>query len=85
MADVIRGRFGAQRGGRPSGWKKYDAQETGEPPDSPDIKRPPDHLPRPGPDQDRSETPDSGPGTPPFTGEDAEDVGPPKRDRPLPM
>lgn len=83
MADVINGKFGAQRGGKPSGRKKYDAQETGEPPDSPDIRRPPDHLPRPGPDNERIETPDNGPGAPPFTGEDVEDADPPKRDLPM--
>jgi hypothetical protein len=83
MADVIRGKFGARREIR-SGWGKYEAQETGEPPDSPDIERSPDPLPRPGPDNERPEPQDDG-AAPPFTGEDAEDVGPPKRDRPRPM
>ena len=76
MADVVRVKF--------TDWGKYEAQETGEPPDSPDIKRPPDHLPRPGPDNERIEAPDKdGPGAPPFTGEDVEDVGRPKRERPM--
>ena len=74
MADVFRGRFGA-RGARDT----YRAQDTGEPPDSPDIERPPDHLPRPGPDNERIETPDD------ITGEDVEERDPPKRDPPLPM
>ena len=79
MAEVIRGDFGEPRR---SGWGRYDAQETGEPPDAPDIERPPAHLPRPGPDNERIDTPDSDTGTPPFTGEDGEDGDP---DRPLPM
>jgi hypothetical protein len=82
MADVIRGKFGAHRN-RQSGWRKYEAQETGEPPDPPDIKRPPDQD-VPEPDEERGDIPDS-PGAPPFTGEDVEDIGPPKRDRRRPM
>jgi hypothetical protein len=83
MADVIRGKFGAQRN-RKSGWRKYEAQEAGEPPDSPDIERPPDQD-LPDPDEERGDIPNS-PGAPPFTGEDVEDVGPPlKRDRPTPI
>lgn len=80
MADVIRGTFGARRDLK-SGWARYEAQETGEP-DSPDIDRPPDQdLPDPG--EEQGDTP---PDAPPFTGEDIEDVGPPrKRDRPTPM
>lgn len=78
MADVIKGRFGARRG-----WRRYEAQETGEPPDPPDIKRPPDRD-LPEVDEERPTTP-NGPGAPPFTGEDVEDVRPPKRDHPLPM
>ena len=80
MADVIRGKFGAQRN-RHSGWRKYEAQETGEPPDPPDIKRPPDRD-LPELDEERPTTPNS-PGAPPFTGEDVEDVDRPrKRERP---
>ena len=82
MADVIRGKFGARRN-RKAGWGKYEAQETGEPPDSPDIERPPDQD-LPAPDEERGDIPNS-PGAPPFTGEDVEDIGPSKRDRPLPM
>jgi hypothetical protein len=70
MADVIRGRFGARK----SGWRKYEAQETGELPDPRDIEPPPD--------QDRGDsgedTPDN-PTAPPFTGEDVEDMGRPRR------
>ena len=82
MADVIRGKFGAQRNRKP-GWSKYEAQETGEPPDSPDIKRPPDQD-LPEQDEERGDIPNS-PAAPPFTGEDVEDIGPPKRDRRRPM
>ena len=80
MAEVIRGNFGARR---KSGWGKYEAQETGEPPDSPDVGRPPERE-FPEPDEHRRETPES-PGAPPFTGEDLDAGDPPKRDRPRPM
>jgi hypothetical protein len=81
MADVIRDDVGAQphrRRHRP----KYEAQEPGG--GEPDIKRPPDQD-LPDVDEGLPETP-NGPGVPPFTGEDVEDVGrPKKRDRPTPM
>lgn len=78
MADVIRGRFGAQRRSGP-GWTKYEAQESEEG-GQPDIKRPPDEeLPDLG--EEMPETP-NGPATPPFTGEDVEDVGRPKKEHP---
>jgi hypothetical protein len=59
---------------------EYEAQEP-EDEGEPDIKRPPDSE-IPEFDSDHPEGP-SGPGAPPFTGEDVEDVGHPrKRDRP---
>ena len=66
---------------RAAGSGAYEAQETGEPPDTPDIKRPPD---QPDHGDEERDTPDD-PAAPPFTGEDVEDVGRRKRDRPLPM
>jgi hypothetical protein len=57
-----------------------EAQEPGHE-DEPDIKRPPDSE-VPEFDSDHPEAP-NGPGAPPFTGEDVEDVGGPrKRDTP---
>jgi hypothetical protein len=79
MADVLRVKFNPRWG-----WSKHEAQETGEPSDSPDVERPPDQD-LPVSDEERGDIPSS-PDAPPFTGEDVEDVGPPrKRDRPLPM
>ena len=80
MADVIRDDVGAQphRGWH---WPKYEAQEPGGG-GEPDIKRPPDQD-LPDVDEELPETP-NGPGAPPFTGEDVEDLGrPKKRDQPL--
>lgn len=66
-----------------SGCAEYEAQEPGDK-GEPDIKRPPDSD-IPEFDSDRPEAP-TGPGTPPFTGEDVEDVGRPhKRDPPTVM
>jgi hypothetical protein len=65
------------------GWFGCDAREAQEPRDEgePDIKRPPDSE-IPESDSDRPDGP-NGPGAPPFTGEDVEDVGHPrKRDTP---
>jgi hypothetical protein len=63
-----------------SGCSEYEAQEPGDN-GEPDIKRPPDSD-IPEIDSDRPEAPNS-PGAPPFTGEDVEDVGRPrKRDAP---
>ena len=59
-------------------WKAQEPGGGGEP----DIKQPPDQD-LPDVDEELPETPD-GPEAPPFTGEDVEDVGrPKKRDRPL--
>ena len=81
MADVIQGKFGGRRHNS-ADVPIIHAQETGEG-GEPDIKRPPDQdLPDAGNDVP-DVTDDSG--IPPFTGEDVEDVGPPrprKRDRP---
>ena len=78
MAKVIIGRFGKRplKPPRTMGWVKYEAQETGEPPPPPDIKRPPDQE-LPDIVRDVPEVPD-GPGAPPFTGEDVEDPDDPK-------
>jgi hypothetical protein len=80
VADVVHHRFGATAGRDTPGCSAYDAQEPGDK-GEPDIKRPPDSN-IPELDSDRSEAPNS-PGAPPFTGEDVEDVGRPrKRDTP---
>ena len=80
MADVIHGRFGAIAGRNTSGCAEYETQEPGDK-GEPDIKRPPDSD-IPEFDRDHPEAP-NGPGAPPFTGEDVEDVGRPrKRDTP---
>jgi hypothetical protein len=61
----------------------YEAQEPGDARE-PDIKRPPD-TDDPEFDVDHPAAP-NGPGAPPFTGEDVEDVGRPRqRDRPPSM
>jgi hypothetical protein len=61
------------------GGGEREAQEPGDE-GEPDIKRPPDSDPEF--DNDHFEAPNS-PGAPPFTGEDVEDVGRPrKRDTP---
>ena len=82
MAEVIQGKFGIRRrSGR--GWAKYEAQESEEGGDR-DIKRPPDEE-RPDLGEEMTDPP-NGPGSPPFTGEDVEDVGRPrKKDNPRPM
>ena len=79
MTKVIRGNFGKPP--KSSGWGRYIAQEQEEPGGKPDIERPPDvdvpnfdkHVP--------DET--AHPGSPPFTGEDVEDIPrpDPRRDR----
>jgi hypothetical protein len=80
MADVIHDRCGATAGRNTSGGAEYEAQEPGDT-GEPDIKRPPDSD-IPESDSDHPDNP-TGPGAPPFTGEDVEDVGRPrKRDRP---
>jgi hypothetical protein len=62
------------------GCAEHQAQEPGDQ-GEPDIKRPPD-ADIPGADSDHPEAPND-PGAPPFTGEDVEDVGRPrKRDTP---
>jgi hypothetical protein len=62
---------------------EYEAQEP-EGGGEPDIKQPPDQD-LPDVDGELPETP-NGPAAPPFTGEDVEDVGRPrKRDRPTTM
>jgi hypothetical protein len=71
---------GATSTGAWFGCAEYEAQEPGDD-GEPDIKRPPDSD-VPEFDNDPREAPD-GPGAPPFTGEDVEDVGrPSKRDPP---
>jgi hypothetical protein len=72
MPDVIRGRFGGTAGRKTSGRAGYEAQEPGGE-GEPDIKRPPDSDVSEF-DSDHPEAP-NGPGAPPFTGEDVEDVG----------
>jgi hypothetical protein len=80
MADVIYRRFGAIAARTTSGCPEYEAQEPGDK-GEPDIERPPDSD-TPEFDSDNPKAP-SGPGAPPFTGEDVEDVGRPrKRDKP---
>jgi hypothetical protein len=80
IADVIHARFGATAGRNTSGCAEYEAQEPGDKDES-DIKRPPDSD-IPEFDSDHPEAP-TGPGAPPFTGEDVEDVERPrKRDTP---
>jgi hypothetical protein len=80
MADVIHDRFAAIARRDTSGCAEYEAQEPGDK-GEPDIKRPPDSD-TPEFDSDDPEAP-NGPGAPPFTGEDVEDVGRPrKRDTP---
>jgi hypothetical protein len=76
MTDVIRDRFGATASRDTSGCAEYEAQEPGDR-GEPDIKRPPD-TDIPEFDSDHPEAP-NGPGAPPFTGEDVEDVGRPRR------
>ena len=71
---------GAKSNGAWFGCAKYEGQEPGDEGD-PDIKRPPDND-IPEFDSDRPDAPNA-PGAPPFTGEDVEDVGRPrKRDTP---
>ena len=77
MADVIRGRF-ASRPPNEAAWATYIAQEADDP-GEPEIKRPPDQDISDPDGNDLSEYPDA-PGTPPFTGEDVEDAGEPKRE-----
>jgi hypothetical protein len=82
MTNVIRDKFAAL-GGRTWGCTDHEAQEPGDE-GEPDIKRPPDSD-VPEFDSDHPEAP-NGPGAPPFTGEDVEDVGRPrKRDTPTVM
>ena len=72
---------GTQRAKR-KGWPKYEAQEPGNT-DRPDVERPPDVD---KPEWDEGSDVADLPGAPPFTGEDAEDVGnnpQPKTDVPL--
>lgn len=76
MAGVIHERLVATAGRETSGCAEYEAQEPGDE-GEPDIKRPPDSD-IPEFENDHPETPD-GPGAPPFTGEDVEDVGRPRR------
>jgi hypothetical protein len=65
------------------GCAEYEAQEPRDE-GEPDIKRPPDSD-VPDVDSDHHEAPNA-PGAPPFTGEDVEDVGRPrKRDTPTVM
>jgi hypothetical protein len=83
MADVIHDKFVATAGRHTSGSAKYEAQEPGDK-GEPDIKRPPDSD-IPEFESDHPDAPNS-PGAPPFTGEDVEDVGGPrKRDTPAVM
>ena len=83
MTDVIHGRFDAPTGRNTFGSAAYKVQEPGDE-NEPDIKRPPDSD-VPEFDNDHPEAPNS-PGAPPFTGEDVEDVGRPrKRDTPTVM
>ena len=80
MTDVIHGRFGATTGRCTFGSAAYKAQEPGDE-NEPDIKPPPDSD-VPEFDSNDPAAPNS-PGAPPFTGEDVEDVGRPrKRDTP---
>ena len=80
MTDLIHDSFGATAGRDTSGCSEYEAQEPGDK-DQPDNERPPDSD-TPEFDRDPPEAPNS-PGAPPFTGEDVEDVGRPrKRDTP---
>jgi hypothetical protein len=72
MADVIRGRFGEWRQNR-AAWAKYEAQEPGDI-GQPDMERPPGEEDS-GTDPDDVRDVPEGLGAPPFTGEDAEDVG----------
>ena len=74
--------MGKRRRGNVGG-DQYQAQEPGDP-GVPDIERPPDQeVPGMG-KEDVPAAPD-GSGAPPFTGEDAEDVGPNPRNRHRPM
>jgi hypothetical protein len=80
MTTVIVDTHGATAGRDTSGCSRYEAQEPGDD-GEPDIKRPPDSD-VPEFESDHPEAP-NGPGAPPFTGEDVEDVGRPrKRDTP---
>jgi hypothetical protein len=77
---VIHDRFVATAGRDASASAEYEAQEPGDNGD-PDNKRPPDSD-LPEFDSDHPEAP-NGPGAPPLTGEDVEDIGRPrKRDTP---
>jgi hypothetical protein len=81
MTDVTYDRSGALAGRDTSRCAEYQAQEPGDE-GEPDIKRPPDSE-IPEVDSDHPEAPNS-PGAPPFTGEDVEDAGRPrKRDTPV--
>jgi hypothetical protein len=82
MADVIHDRFAATAGPDTSGYGGYEAQEPGDK-GEPDIKRPPDSD-IPEFNSDHPEAP-TGPGAPPFTGEDVEDVGRPRKRDPPPV
>jgi hypothetical protein len=75
MTNVIY-EWGATPRRETSGCADYDAQEPGDE-GEPDIKRPPDSD-IPESDSDHPEAP-NGPGAPPFTGEDVEDVGHPRK------
>ena len=80
MTHVCDDKFGAAGHRETLGVAEYEAQEPGDE-GEPDIKRPPDSD-VPDFDSDHPEAP-NGPGAPPFTGEDVEDVGRPrKRDTP---
>ena len=61
---------------------RYEAQEPGNQGET-DIKRPPDSE-IPDVDSDRPDAPNS-PGAPPFTGEDVEDTGRPRKPDPPPV
>lgn len=80
VTKVITGNF--KKPARSSGWGRYITQEQ-EPGGRPDIERPPDvdvpNFDKPVPDET------SHPGSPPFTGEDVEDIPRPDpgRDRPM--
>ena len=79
MADAIHDRSGATDGRDTSGCADNEAQEPGDK-GEPDIKRPPaSDIPEF--DTDRPGAPGD-PGTPPFTGEDVEDVGRPRKREP---
>ena len=80
MVKVIKGTFGLFATSRE--WARFRAQQQDQPPaGKPDLERPPDvdvpNFDKPTPD------PTENPGSPPFTGEDVEDIPKrkPQRDR----